>query len=206
MIIDKNLDKILKRVEKPARYIGGEVNSVKKNLSDISVRFGFCFPDNYEIGMSYMGLQIIYNILNKNPEIYCERVFAPAIDMEDIMRQEGYKLFTLETFTPLKELDVVGFTLQYEMSFTNVLNMLDLAGIPIRSDARSEDDPVIIAGGPCAYNPEPLSDFIDMFLVGDGEELLEKVLLLRKECATKEEYYKRCLELDGVYVTKYYDV
>lgn len=206
MIIDKNLDKILKRVEKPARYIGGEVNSVKKNLSDISVRFGFCFPDNYEIGMSYMGLQIIYNILNKNPEIYCERVFAPAIDMEDIMRQEGYKLFTLETFTPLKELDVVGFTLQYEMSFTNVLNMLDLAGIPIRSDARSEDDPVIIAGGPCAYNPEPLSDFIDMFLVGDGEELLEKVLLLRKECATKEEYYKRCLELDGVYVPKYYDV
>ena len=206
MKIDKKLDKILKRVEKPARYIGGEVNSVVKDPAEVSVRMGFCFPDTYEIGMSYTGMQVLYNVLNKNPKIACERAFAPAPDMEELMRQEGMELFTLETFTPLRQMDVVGFTLQYEMSFTNILNMLDLAGLEVRREEREETDPVIVAGGPCAFNPEPLADFIDMFLVGDGEELLEQVLLLKQEASSKAEYLAKCGKLDGVYVPSFYDV
>ena len=178
MKIDKNLDRLLKKAEKPARYIGGEVNSITKDPESVNLRFGFAFPDTYEIGMSYMGMQILYNILNKNENIYCERIFAPAIDMEELMRAEGRELFTLETFTPVKELDMLGFTLQYELSYTNVLNMLELGGIPIYSRDRDDGFPVIIAGGPCAYNPEPLAEFIDVFLIGDGEELLEKVCLI----------------------------
>ncbi|MDO4393361.1 MAG: TIGR03960 family B12-binding radical SAM protein [Bacillota bacterium] len=204
--MDKELDKILKKVEKPARYIGGEVNSIKKDPADVSVRVGFAFPDTYEIGMSYMGMQILYNILNKNPQIYCERLFAPAVDMETIMREENRKLFTLETFTPIDQLDIVAFTLQYEMAFTNILNMLDLGGVPVKSCDRGEDDPVVMAGGPCAYNPEPLADFIDLFMIGDGEELFEKVALMRRECSTREEYLQRCSQLDGVYVPSFYDV
>ena len=206
MKIDKKLDKILKRVEKPARYIGGEVNSVTKDPAEVAVRMGFGFPDTYEIGMSYTGMQVLYNILNRNPQIACERVFAPAPDMEKLMREEGMELFTLETFTPLRQMDVVGFTLQYEMSFTNILNMLDLAGLKVRREERGEEDPVIVAGGPCAFNPEPLADFIDMFLVGDGEELLEQVLLLRPEAASKAEYLEKCAKLDGVYIPSFYDV
>ncbi len=205
MRIDKELDNILKKVEKPARYIGGEVNSIQKDTDGISVRIGFAFPDTYEIGMSYMGLQILYNILNKNENIYCERVFAPAPDMEERMRAEGRELFTLETFTPVKQLDILGFTLQYELSYTNVLNMLDLGGIPLRSKDRGEDDPVIIAGGPCAFNPEPLADFIDVFLIGDGEELLEQVCLAKKDCGSKEEYLKKISAFDGVYVPAFYE-
>lgn len=205
MIIDKELDKILKKVEKPARYIGGEVNSVTKNPEDVSVRIGFAFPDTYEIGMSYLGLQILYNILNKNDEIYCERVFAPAPDMEEIMRAENRELFTLETFTPVKEMDILGFTLQYELSFTNVLNMLNLGGIPIRRIERDDSFPVIIAGGPCAYNPEPLADFIDVFLIGDGEELLPKVCLAKRDSSTKEEFLKKICKMDGVYVPAFYE-
>ncbi|MBQ0078961.1 MAG: TIGR03960 family B12-binding radical SAM protein [Eubacterium sp.] len=204
--MDKQLDKILKKVEKPARYIGGEVNSVKKDLKDVKVRVGFAFPDMYEIGMSYMGLQILYNILNKTEGVYCERVFAPATDMEDIMRAEGRELFTLETFTPVKEMDILGFTLQYEMSFTNILNMLDLGAIPVKSADRGEEYPVIVAGGPCAYNPEPLAHFIDMFMVGDGEELFPQIALLKAECSTKQEFLQRCAELDGIYVPSFYDV
>ena len=170
MSIDTQLEKMLRKVEKPARYTGGEVNSVKKDPEQVSVRFGFAFPDTYEIGMSYMGMQILYNILNRNEKIYCERIFAPAEDMEALMREEGRKLFTLETFTPVDELDIVGFTLQYELSYTNVLNILDLSGMPLHSADRGEEFPVIVAGGPCAYNPEPLADFIDLFMIGDGEE------------------------------------
>ena len=206
MMIDKELDKLLKLVEKPARYTGGEVNSVTKDINDVSVRIGFAFPDTYEIGMSYMGLQILYGILNSNNDIFCERVFAPATDMEKLMRQAGRPLFTLETFTPVKELDILGFTLQYELSYTNVLNMLDLAGIPLHSDERSEDFPVIIAGGPCAYNPEPLADFIDAFLIGDGEELLEKVCLAKRGCSSKREFFEKICQYDGVYVPSFYDV
>lgn len=206
MRIDKELDNMLKKVEKPARYIGGEVNSIKKDPEQVSVRIGFAFPDTYEIGMSYMGLQILYNILNKNDEIYCERVFAPAMDMEELMRANGRELFTLETFTPVKELDILGFTLQYELSYTNVLNMLQLGNIPLNSRDRGDEYPVIIAGGPCAYNPEPLADFIDVFLIGDGEELLEHVCIAKKDCSTKEEFLKKICSFDGVYVPSFYDV
>lgn len=204
MKIDRELEKILKLVEKPARYIGGEVNSVKKDPDKVAVRFGFAFPDIYEIGMSYMGMQILYNILNKNDDIYCERVFAPAADMENIMREQGRKLFTIETFTPISALDMLGFTLQYELSYTNVLNILDLGGIPLYSRQRGDEYPVIVAGGPCAFNPEPLADFIDLFMVGDGEKLLEEVCMLRKECSTKEEFLKKACRLQGVYVPEFY--
>lgn len=205
MKIDKNLDKLLKKAEKPARYIGGEVNSIIKDPESVNLRFGFAFPDTYEIGMSYMGMQILYNILNKNENIYCERVFAPAIDMEELMRAEGRELFTLETFTPVKELDMLGFTLQYELSYTNVLNMLNLGGIPLYSRDRDDDFPVIIAGGPCAYNPEPLAEFIDVFLIGDGEELLEKVCLIRKDSSSKKEFLENICGFDGVYVPAFYE-
>lgn len=205
MSIDTQLEKMLRKVEKPARYTGGEVNSVKKDPEQVSVRFGFAFPDTYEIGMSYMGMQILYNILNRNEKIYCERIFAPAEDMEALMREEGRKLFTLETFTSVDELDIVGFTLQYELSYTNVLNILDLSGIPLHSADRGEEFPVIVAGGPCAYNPEPLADFIDLFMIGDGEELLEQVCLLKMECDSKKEFLQRACKLQGVYVPAFYE-
>ncbi len=205
MSIDTQLEKMLRKVEKPARYTGGEVNSVKKDPKQVSVRFGFAFPDTYEIGMSYMGMQILYNILNRNEKIYCERIFAPAEDMEALMREEGRKLFTLETFIPVDELDIVGFTLQYELSYTNVLNILDLSGIPLHSADRGEEFPVIVAGGPCAYNPEPLADFIDLFMIGDGEELLEQVCLLKMECDSKKEFLQRACKLQGVYVPAFYE-
>lgn len=205
MSIDTQLEKMLRKVEKPARYTGGEVNSVKKDPEQVSVRFGFAFPDTYEIGMSYMGMQILYNILNRNEKIYCERIFAPAEDMEALMREEGRKLFTLETFMPVDELDIVGFTLQYELSYTNVLNILDLSGMPLHSADRGEEFPVIVAGGPCAYNPEPLADFIDLFMIGDGEELLEQVCLLKMECDSKKEFLQRACKLQGVYVPAFYE-
>ena len=218
MNIDIDLERLLRRVEKPARYIGGEVNIVRKEPAAVKTRLAFAFPDTYEIGMSYMGLQILYNILNKNDDIYCERVFAPAADMEELMRAEGMPLFTLESFTPVADMDLLGFTLQYEMAFTNVLNMLELSGIPVRAEERMEQDPdcsrwpVVIAGGPCAYNPEPLADFVDVFLIGDGEELLEQVCM--EYAAVKEEYAKagmklaflrRIAKLDGVYIPAFYE-
>lgn len=241
MNIDRKLEQLLRRVEKPARYIGGEVNIVRKDPEAVKTRFAFAFPDTYEIGMSYMGLQILYNILNKNEGIYCERVFAPAPDMEKLMREEEYPLFTLETFTPVSQMDLLGFTLQYEMSFTNVLNMMELAGIPLHASERAEQDPdcrkwpVIVAGGPCAFNPEPLADFIDVFLIGDGEELLERVCeeyaAVKAEFAAggnsaagsesaaceesaadqplhdglKKAFLRRIAGLDGVYVPEFYE-
>ena len=204
MEINKELDKLLKQVEKPARYIGGEVNSIRKDPGQVRLRFGFAFPDTYEIGMSYMGMQILYHILNQDKDLYCERVFAPAMDMERLMKQESMELFTLETRTPLKELDFLGFTLQYELSFTNVLGMLEMGNIPLLAKERSEEDPVIMAGGPCAFNPEPLADFIDVFLIGDGEDLLPQVLKLRKQGQSKEEYLKTICSLQGVYVPEFY--
>ena len=211
MKIDRELDAILKCVEKPARYIGGEINMVRKNPDDVDVHMGFAFPDTYEIGMSYMGMQILYNILNKNDRIYCERVFAPASDMEEIMRQKQRSLFSLETFTPIGTLDILGFTLQYEMSYTNILNMLDLGGIPVRREDRTLSDelfPVVIAGGPCAFNPEPLADFIDVFLIGDGEELLEKVCIAFADAKAANDDHGQAMEMffetiktfSGVYI------
>lgn len=200
------LDKILKQVEKPARYIGNEINSINKPLDKVNLRFAFAFPDTYEIGMSYMGLQILYNILNKQDGTFCERVFAPAQDMEDIMRKEGVELFSLETKTPIKDFDILGFTLQYEMAFTNILNMLDLAGIPLLASERGEAYPLIIGGGPCAYNPEPLADFFDIFLIGDGEKILPEITELYKNCLSKQEFLEKACQLHGVYVPSFYDV
>lgn len=202
----KDIEKLLKRVEKPARYTGGEVNSVIKNPAEADVRFAFAFPDTYEIGMSYMGLQILYNILNMQDYVYCERVFAPAMDMEKLMREENVPLFSIETKTPIKEFDILGFTLQYEMSYTNILNMLNLAGIPMMSADRDDSYPLLVAGGPCAFNPEPLADFFDLFLIGDGEEVLPAITDLYRKCDSKKEFLKKACQMTGVYVPSFYDV
>ena len=208
MELKNKLDEILKQVEKPGRYIGGEVNSVKKDHSQLGAKMAFCFPDLYEIGMSYLGMQILYNVVNKTEGICCERVFAPAPDMEELMKKEEVPLFTLETKTPLKEMDMVGFTLQYEMSYSTILNMLSLAQIPLLSAERGDDYPVIAAGGPCAFNPEPLADFIDMFLIGDGEDLLPAVLKLQAQCKeeglSKVEFLEKACQMTGVYVPAFY--
>ena len=203
------LDMLLKRVEKPGRYIGGEINSAVKNPEETDVNFAFAFPDLYEIGMSYLGLQILYNVLNKKDNIYCQRVFAPAPDMEELMRQEDVPLLTLERKTPVNEMDFIGFTLQYEMSYTTVLNMLELGKIPLFSKERGENTPIIAAGGPCAYNPEPLADFIDIFIIGDGEkalpDLLEKYAQCKKRGMSKKEFLKEVCNMEGVYVPSFYD-
>lgn len=208
MTLEKQLDKLLVRVEKPARYTGGELHTVKKELSGIKTRFGFAFPDTYEIGMSYLGLQIIYYLLNKIEGVFCERIFAPAGDMEALMRAEGLPLFTLETKSPVKDIDILGFTLQYELSFSNIVNMLDLSGIPIKSADRDENCPFIAAGGPCAFNPEPLSDIIDFFMVGDGEEVLVEVCEAHSRWKGSGQDRNAFLEvlagIKGIYVPKFY--
>lgn len=204
------IDEILLQVEKPARYIGNEVNMVVKNPKDVDIRFAFCFPDVYEVGMSHLGLQILYYFINRREDTYCERCFTPWIDMEKKMRENDIPLFCLESGDELKKFDFVGFTLQYEMSYTNVLNMLDLANIPIWSKDRTEDDPIIIAGGPCAYNPEPLADIIDVFYIGEGEVSYDKFFDVYKEHkkngGTKAEFLEKILEIPGMYVPKFYDV
>lgn len=205
-----NLDKILKVVDRPSRYIGNEFNSVHKDLSDINIRFGFCFADVYEIGMSHLGMKILYHLLNSAPDIYCERFFTPWVDMEEEMIKNDIPLFSLETKTPAREFDFLGFTLQYEMSYTNILNMLKLSNIPIYSDARTEEDPIICAGGPCAYNPEPLAPFIDFFVLGEGEEVLMEVMdlyrTMKAQGKTKDEFLREVVKIEGVYVPKFYDV
>ena len=208
--MNSKLNHLLKQVEKPARYIGNEINIVKKKPEDVEVRFAFAFPDLYEIGMSYMGLQILYHVLNSRDKIACERVFAPAPDMEALMREEGLPLYTLETKTPVKEMDFFGFTLQYEMSFTEILNMMELSGIALLSSERTEEDPIIVAGGPCAYNPEPLAAFVDIFLIGDGEEslplLLEKYREAKRRGIGKRAFFEEIAGDTGVYIPSFYDV
>lgn len=203
-------DKILMKVEKPARYTGGEWNMVVKNPRDVDVRFAFCFPDVYEVGMSHLGMKILYHILNKRSDTYCERVFAPWVDMEKIMRDEGIPLFALETKESVNEFDIVGFTLQYEMSYTNVLNMLDLAGIPKLSAERNKTHPFVIAGGPCACNPEPLADFIDFFAIGEGEEVILEIIDAYKEWKAagrdRSEFLKKAAEIPGIYVPSLYNI
>ena len=205
-----NLDAILKKVEKPSRYIGNEYNSVHKNPVDMNIRFGFCFADVYEIGMSHLGMKILYHLLNSADDIYCERFFTPWVDMEEQMRTHNVPLFSLETKTPAKEFDFLGFTLQYEMSYTNILNMLELGNIPLFSNDRTEEDPIICAGGPCAYNPEPLADFVDFFMLGEGEEIMMEVMDLYREVkkngGTKDDFLKKAVTIEGVYVPKFYDV
>lgn len=203
-------DKILMSVEKPARYTGGEWNMVIKNPENVEVRFAFCFPDVYEVGMSHLGMKILYHVLNKRSDTYCERVFAPWADMEKIMREKGIPLFTLETKEPVNEFDIVGFTLQYEMSYTNVLNMLDLAGIPVFSADRDNNHPFVIAGGPCACNPEPLADFIDFFVIGEGEEVILEIIDAYKEWkksrGSRTDFLRMAAKIPGVYVPSLYKV
>ncbi len=205
-----NLDTILKHVEKPSRYIGNEYNSVHKNPADMNIRFGFCFADVYEIGMSHLGMKILYHLLNNEDDIYCERFFTPWVDMEEKLREHHLPLFSLETKSPAKDFDFLGFTLQYEMSYTNILNMLDLAGIPFYSESRGEEFPIICAGGPCAYNPEPLADFVDFFMLGEGEEMMLDVMRvfrrIKKEGKSKDDFLKEIASIGGVYVPKFYDV
>ena len=159
------LEEILRCVEKPARYTGGEVNMIVKDPARMRVRFAFAFPDTYEVGMSHLGGKILYEVMNRPEDVYCERVYAPWPDMERQLRDRGLKLFSLETHTPLCAFDMVGFALSYEMSYTNMLNMLDLAGIPLRSADRGAKDPIVVAGGPCVYNPEPIAPFVDAFII-----------------------------------------
>lgn len=203
-------ENILSKVQKPARYCGGELNSVVKNKNDVSVRFAFCFPDLYEVGMSHLGMKILYSLLNKDPEVWCERVFAPDVDMEKILRENGYPLFALESRDSVADFDMIGFTLQYELSYTGILNMLDLAGIPVRAKERTELKNLIVAGGPCSCNPEPIADFIDLFMPGEGEEVLPEVVELyktaKKEGWSKKRYLLEAAKIPGVYVPSLIDV
>ena len=203
-------DEILLQVEKPARYTGNELNMVKKDPEKTDIRFAFCFPDVYEVGMSCLGLQILYFFLNRRDDTYCERAFAPWPDMEKAMRENNIPLYSLETFTPLNEFDFVGFTLQYEMCYTNILNMLDMSGIPIYAKDRGEDDPIIVCGGSCAYNPEPLADFVDFFYLGEGEVEYDHIMEIYKEHkkngGKREDFLRKLLSVNGMYVPRFYDV
>ena len=205
----KITDHILYKVEKPSRYVGGELNQVVKDPKDVDIRFAFCFPDVYEVGMSHLGTRILYHTINARKDTYCERVFAPWPDMEEQLRKNEIPLMTLETKDPLTEFDILGFTLQYEMSYTNILNMLDMAGINYRASERREDEPIIMAGGPCAYNPEPLYDIVDFFEIGEGEEIMNDVLDVYKKYkgkGKKKEFLREIAKIEGVYVPSLYDV
>lgn len=206
----KEVEQLLLKVQKPGRYVGGELNSTIKNKDEVDVRFAFCFPDTYEIGMSHLGIKILYGAMNEIPYFWCERAFAPWVDMEQKMVENNIPLYALESGDPIKDFDFIGFTLQYELSFTNVLNMLKLAGIPLRSEDRHDLFNIVCAGGPCACNPEPLADFFDIFFLGDGEELDIEVMELyrtcKKEGKTKQEFLQLAAQIEGVYVPAFYDV
>ena len=206
----KKLEKYLLSVQKPGRYVGGELGAVVKDKRDVDVRFAFCFPDTYEIGMSHLGIKILYSLFNERPYIWCERVFAPWIDMEDVMRAHDIPLYALESGDPLTDFDFIGFTLQYELSYSNILNMLNLGGIPVLSRDRHDLNHIVVAGGPCACNPEPITDFIDIFFLGDGEEVDLEVIELYRECKrehrSREEFLRLAAQIPGVYVPALYDV
>ena len=202
-------DEVLLTVEKPARYIGNEVNMVEKDLNKIDVRFCMCFPDVYEIGMSHLGIQILYDMFNQREDTYCERVYSPWPDLDQIMREKNIPLFALESQDPIKEFDFLGITLQYEMCYTNILQILDLSQIPIWSKDRGEEDPIVIGGGPCSYNPEPIADFFDIFYIGEGETVYFQMLDLYKEVkaagGTRERFLERAAaEIEGLYIPKFY--
>lgn len=207
-MIKKEVEKILQYVQKPARYVGGELNSVIKDPNKVDIRYAFCFPDIYEIGMSHLGMKILYGLVNDREDSWCERVFAPDVDMEEQMRKNNVPLFALESGDYIKDFDIIGFTLMYELCYTNVLNMLDLAGIPLYSKDRTELAPIICVGGPCACNPEPIADFVDIVFLGDGEDSTNAVLDLLKECkkigATKQEFLLKAKDITGVYVPSFY--
>ena len=207
-MIKKEVEKILQYVQKPARYVGGELNSVIKDANKVDIRYAFCFPDIYEIGMSHLGMKILYGLVNDREDSWCERVFAPDVDMEEQMRKHNVPLFALESGDYIKDFDMIGFTLMYELCYTNVLNMLDLAGIPLFSKDRTELAPIVCVGGPCACNPEPIADFVDIVFLGDGEESTNAVIDLLKECkkngASKQEFLLKAKDITGVYVPSFY--
>ena len=204
------LDEFLHKVEKPGRYTGGELNCEIKNTQEAEVRFAFCFPDVYEVGMSHLGMRILYHLLNAREDTFCERVFAPWPDMEKEMRERNILLYGLESKEPISKSDFIGFTLQYEMSYTNILNMLSLAGVSLFSKDRKEDEPFVCAGGPCAYNGEPIADFIDFFMLGEGEEIIGEVMdeykAFKKEGGKRKDFLRRIAKIEGIYVPSFYDV
>ncbi|MDD3212969.1 MAG: TIGR03960 family B12-binding radical SAM protein [Eubacteriales bacterium] len=206
----ERIERILERVEKPARYTGSEMNTDVKPISEADISFAFCFPDTYEVAMSHLGMKILYSIINALPYAVCERVCMPWVDMIAEMKKEGVPLFSLESRTPLNRFDIVGFTLQYEMSYTNILEMLSLGGVPVKAEQRGEKDPIVVAGGPCASNPEPLHAFIDAFMMGDGEEVIVEVVNALNECkknrVPRAERLKRIASIEGVYVPALYQV
>ncbi len=203
-------DEILMKIEKPARYIGGEVNAVTKNPDDIQVRFAMCFPDVYEIGMSHLGIQILYDMFNRRDDVWCERVYSPWVDLDKVMREEKIPLFALESQDPVRDFDFLGITIQYEMCYTNILQVLDLSGIPLHAKDRTEEDPIVIGGGPCAYNPEPIAEFFDMFYIGEGEtvynELLDTYKENKKNGGSRMDFLEKACRIDGIYVPAFYDV
>lgn len=206
----KKQEQLFNKVQKPARYTGGEVNSVIKDKTSVKFRYAFCFPDNYEIGMSHLGMKILYSLVNAREDAWCERVFAPWTDMEEEMRKADVPLFALESGDSLSEFDMIGFTLQYELSYSNVLNMLDLGKIPLRSRDRQSLTPIVVGGGPCACNPEPLADFFDIFLPGEGEEvtneLIDLLMVHKEKGSSKLEFLRDAAKIEGVYVPAFYDV
>ena len=206
----KRFEQLLLTVQKPGRYSGGEINSVIKDKNKVDIRFAFCFPDNYEVGMSHLGMKVLYSQFNDREDIWCERVFAPWPDFESVMRQNGIPLFALESKDPIKDFDFIGFTLQYELSYSNVLNMLELAGVPLLAKDRTDFAPLIVAGGPCTCNAEPLADFVDIFFLGEGEQSDLEVIDLYKKYkhngGTKADFLKEASKIDGVYVPSLYDV
>ena len=202
-------DEILMQVEKPARYIGNEVNSVIKNKTDVSIRFAMCFPDVYEIGMSHLGIQILYSMLNEWDDVWCERVYSPWADLDQIMRKESIPLFCLESQDPVKNMDFLGITIQYEMCYTNILQILDLSQIPLLARDRRENMPIVIGGGPCVYNPEPIADFFDLFYIGEGETqyrpLLDWYIENRRAGGTREDFLHGAAKIPGIYVPRFYE-
>lgn len=204
----KEVEKLLQYVQKPARYIGGELNAVMKDKESIDIRYAFCFPDTYEIGMSHLGMKILYGLVNEREDAWCERVFAPDNDMEEQLRKNNVPLFALESGDYIKDFDMIGFTLQYELCYTNVLNMLDLAGVPLKGSDRKDLTPIIAVGGPCCCNPEPITDFVDIVFLGEGEESTNEVIDLLKECkkngSSKQDFLLKAKDITGVYVPSFY--
>ena len=209
-MVSKEVEKLLLKVQKPGRYVGGELNEVIKNKNDVDVRFAFCFPDTYEVGMSHLGMKILYSLFNSVDYIWCERVFAPWLDMEELMIKNNIPLYAVESGDPVSCFDFIGFTLQYELSYTNMLNMLKLSGIPVKSRDRSGLKNIVVAGGPNTCNPEPVADFVDLFFIGEGEEVDLEVINLFRECreqgCDKAEFLRRAAQIEGVYVPSLYDV
>lgn len=203
-------DEILMTIEKPARYIGSEVNAVIKDKEKVDVRFAMCFPDVYEIGMSHLGIQILYDMFNRMEDVWCERVYSPWVDLDKIMREKNIPLFALESQDPIKDFDFLGITIQYEMCYTNILQILDLAQIPLKALERGEEDPIVIGGGPCTYNPEPIAEFFDIFYIGEGEtryrQLLDVYKENKKNGGSREEFLYQAAQIPGMYVPRFYDV